>query len=209
MRHQRIGLVVIAWACAVMLLAGAPPDLFDTIYARGRPIATGLKTLTARFTETSTSSLLAKPLVASGTLVVERPSRVVLRYAAPEPRTILIDGDVMRVVWPSRAIDQQTAIGASQRRIQQYFVDQTPGRLRSHFDSAARVPGDRPSTWHVTMVPRRRQIREGLTKLDLWVDQTTVLLAAMQMTFATGDTKLLEFSDVKINPPIDPSVFTP
>jgi hypothetical protein len=29
------------------------------------------------------------------------------------------------------------------------------------------------------------------------------------MTFPNGDTKLMEFADVKINPPIDPSVFTP
>ena len=209
MRHQRVGFAVISWTCAVVLLAGAPPDLFDTIHARGKPIAEGLKTLTARFTETSTSSLLAKPLMASGTLAVVRPSRVVLHYAEPEKRTILIDGDVMRVVWPSRALDQKSAIGASQRRIQQYFVDKTPGQLRSHFDIAARVPDARPATWLVTMHPKRRQIREGLTKLELWVDQNTVVLAAMQMTFANGDTKLLEFADVKINPPIDPALFTP
>jgi outer membrane lipoprotein-sorting protein len=209
MRHQRIGVAVVAWICAGMLPAGAPADLFDAIYARGKPIEAGLKTLTARFTETSTSSLLAKPLVASGTLAVERPSRVVLRYAVPEKRTILIDGDSMRVVWPSRGINQTTAVGESQRRIQRYFVDQTPGQLRSHFDIAARVPDDRAETWLVTMIPKRRQIREGLTKLELWVDQSTVVLAAMQMTFSGGETKLLQFADVTINPPIDRSMFTP
>jgi hypothetical protein len=35
----------------------------------------------------------------------------------------------------------------------------------------------------------------------LWIDRTTVVLAAMKMTFPNGDTKLMEFSNVKINAP--------
>ena len=30
----------------------------------------------------------------------------------------------------------------------------------------------------------------------------------MRMTFAGGDTKLMTFSDVKLNPPVDPAWFT-
>src|SRR6476469_7175899 len=72
--------------------AGAPssPDLFDQIYDRGRGIQTSLKTVTATFTETTTSALLSRPLVAHGTLAVERPSRIVLRYSTPEARILLI-----------------------------------------------------------------------------------------------------------------------
>ena len=51
--------------------AQAKTDLFDEIYQRGRGIDSTLKTLTARFTETTTSSLLTRPLVARGTLAVD------------------------------------------------------------------------------------------------------------------------------------------
>lgn len=209
MRFQSFRIAIVAAACAIALVDAAQKDLFDEIYARGKPIETGLKTLTARFTETSTSSLLDKPLVASGTLAVVRPSKVVLHYTEPDKRTVLIDGDTMRVVWPSRAIDQKTAIGAAQRRIQQYFVDKSPAQLRSHFDIAAAQAAGRPETWLIAMTPKRKQIREGLKKLELWIDQKAVVLTAMQMTFPNGDTKLMEFGDVKINPAIDPAVFTP
>jgi outer membrane lipoprotein-sorting protein len=206
---QRARLAIIASACVISIAGAAREDLFDEIYARGKPIEVGLKTLTARFTETSTSSLLAKPLVASGTLAAVRPSKVVLHYTSPDKRTVLIDGDVMRVVWPSRNLDQQTGIGAAQRRIQQYFVDKTPKQLRGHFDIVAREANDRPGQWWVTMTPKRKQIRAGLAQLELWLDQRTVVLAAMQMTFPTGETKTMAFTDVVINPVIDPSVFTP
>src|ERR1700710_568909 len=73
---------------------------FDALYRRGSAINGSLKTLTATFTETTTSSLLTRPLVASGTVAVERPSRVVLHYLLPEPRDVLIDGDRLIVSWP-------------------------------------------------------------------------------------------------------------
>jgi hypothetical protein len=57
-------------------------DFFDELYTRGRKVNDAMKTLTARFTETTTS-LLTKPMIARGRVTVERPSRVVLRYAEP------------------------------------------------------------------------------------------------------------------------------
>jgi outer membrane lipoprotein-sorting protein len=58
------------------------------------------------------------------------------------------------------------------------------------------------------MVPKRKQILEGLSRLDLWVDKPTQLMVAMKMSFPNGDTKLMTFSDVKPNAPVDPSVFS-
>ena len=196
----------------VLAAVAAPPgsvDLFDEIYARGRPIESSLRSLTARFTETTSSSLLARPLVARGTLAVIRPTKVVLQYHDPERRTVLIDGDVMRLVWPSRAIDRRTAIGSSQRRIQEYFVDKSPTQLRSHFDIRAQNAADQPGAWLLTMTPKRKQIREGLSQLELWINRETVVLSAMRMTFPSGDTKMMMFEDVRLNPEIDPATFRP
>lgn len=199
-------------ACVIVSAVGtgaAVPDLFDEIYARGRPLETTLKTLTARFTETSQSPLLARPLVAGGTIAVIRPSRVAMHYTVPDSRTVIIDGGKLRLVWPSHAIDRTTPIGAMEKRIQQYFVDTSPKQLRSHFDIDARVASDRPNAWLLTMKPRRKPIREGLSALELWIQQDRVILSAMRMIFPSGDSKLLEFADVRLNPPIDDAVFRP
>jgi outer membrane lipoprotein-sorting protein len=186
----------------------APGDLFDDIYARGRGIETSLKTVTARFTETTTSSLLTRPLVARGTLAVQRPSKIVLHYDEPEVRAMLIDHDRLTLAWPSRGVPQQTDIGAAQRRIDKYFVDKTPDELRRNFTITATEASDRPGTWRITMVPRRKQIQEGLSQLDLWVSRTSLLLSAMRMTFPNADTKLMVFDDVVVNGPVDPKLFS-
>jgi outer membrane lipoprotein-sorting protein len=205
---------VIATLAAVLSHSGgagasaAPGDLFDDIYARGRGIETSLKTVTARFTETTTSSLLTRPLVARGTLAVQRPSRIVLHYDEPEVRTMLIDHDRLTLAWPSRGVPQRTDIGPAQRRIDKYFVDKTPDELRRNFTISATEASDRPGTWRITMVPRRKQIQEGLSQLDLWVARTSLLLSAMRMTFPNADTKLMVFDDVVVNGPVDPKLFS-
>jgi outer membrane lipoprotein-sorting protein len=185
----------------------AAPDLFDEIYARGQKQNAGLKTLTAAFTESSTSALLAKPLVERGIVYVERPARVALRYTDPAERVVLMDDDKMTVSWPSAAIHTVTDIGAAQRRVQKYFVDSSAKELRGHFDITAREAKDRPGTYHLTMVPKRKQIQEGVARIELWLDRTTLLLAAMRMTFRSGDTKLMTFTDVTPNAAIDPAMF--
>ena len=113
-------------------------DLFDELFKQGQAKNGDLKTLTASFVETTTSTLLTRPLVSSGTLAVERPSRIVLRYTQPDERVVLIDGDTMTMSWPSKNVRQSKDIGAAQKRIQKYFVDSTPDELRSHFTITAR-----------------------------------------------------------------------
>lgn len=199
---------MVAPASATLQQRAARVDAFDDLYRRGQSVNKTLKTLTARFTETTTSSLLTKPLVSHGVVAVERPSRVVLRYNDPELRIVLIDGAQLTISWPARNIRQARDIGAAQRRVQKYFVDSSPAELRQHFDIETRETDNPARAYHMTMVPKRKQIQEGLTELELWVDRSSLLLSAMRMRFPNGDTKLMEFEDVVPNTVLDPSLFT-
>jgi outer membrane lipoprotein-sorting protein len=199
-----------ATASTVLVLAQRAPATkaaFDDLYRRGQLANAGLKTLSARFTETTTSALLTRPLVERGTLAVERPAKVVMNYAVPETRTVLIDGDHLVLSWPGRHIHQVTSIGQMQGRVQKYFVDSDPDELRRSFDITVTDTEKRPGTEHVALLPKRKQIREGLTQLDLWIDQSSLLLAAMRMTFANGDTKLMTLEDIVPNAPLAAGTF--
>jgi len=196
-------------ACATLASAQAPSrDLFDEIYARGRGVETSLKTVTARFTETTTTAMVSKPIVSHGTLAVIRPDRIVLRYADPEPHVVLIDGPQMTFSWPSRAITQKSDIGAARKRVDKYFLDKSPDELRRTFKIVTVTASDPPNTWHITMTPTRGQISQGLAKLHLWLDRTSMLLTAMKMEFPNGDAKLMAFEDVQVNGTVDPTLFS-
>jgi outer membrane lipoprotein-sorting protein len=222
MTPQRVGraaarrIVVMCALCAAATASTVPgiaqrapaeKAAFDDLYRRGQLANGRLKTLTARFTETTTSGLLTRPLVERGTLAVERPAKVVMNYVVPETRTVLIDGDRLVLSWPGRHIHQVTNIGQMQGRVQKYFVEGDPDELRRSFDITVTDTEKRAGTEHVAFLPKRKQIREGLTQLDLWIDQSSLLLAAMRMTFANGDTKLMTLEDIVPNAPLAPGTF--
>jgi len=195
---------------ALVLCTGAAGDLFDEIYARSHSVEASLRTVTARFTEETTSSLLATPVVSRGTLAVIRPDRIIMRYSDPPGRILLIDGEQLTVVWPSRGIKETSNIGEARRRIDKYFVDKSPNELRRSFTIVARVAPDRgkPNSWEVAMTPTRSQIRQGLTGLELWIDRTSMMLRTMRMDFPSGDVKTFTFDDVVVNKPVDPRTFS-
>lgn len=212
MGRERRLLVSVAGALVVLTAHASPshqpPDLFDDIYRRGQNIERTLKTVTALFTEISHSRLLAKPLVSRGVLAVERPGRIVLRYREPESRVVSIAGDLLTLSWPSRGIYQQSNVGTAQRRIQKYFTGKSPAELREHFAISATVDKDQPTTWRVTLVPKRKQLKESVSRIDLWIAQETVVLSSMKMEFSNGDTKVMTFAGIVINTPIDAAMFS-
>lgn len=184
--------------------ADSQPQSFDQMYEQGQRRNAAMKTLTARFTETTTSVLLVKPLVARGTVLVERPSHVALRYSEPDARIIVIDDKTLTSSWPTvRSIDIATAMG----RVQKQFINGSAADLRREFDIDDRHASDTPGRYHVTMTPKRKQIREALAVLDLWVDRESLLLASMRMTFASGETKIMTFEDVVFNAPLPVGAF--
>jgi outer membrane lipoprotein-sorting protein len=145
--------------------------------------------------------------VAHGTLAVERPSRVVLRFTDPEPRVIVIDGDRMTTRWPSRNLHQVSNVASSQNRIQKYLASDSSAELRSQFEIELRDRGPRSGDYEIALVPKRKQVRETLARLDLWVGRTSYLLNSIRMTFATGDTKTMTFDDVGLNVALAPGTF--
>jgi outer membrane lipoprotein-sorting protein len=141
-------------------------------------------------------------VVAEGTLLAVRPTDILLSYTTPERKLLRIDATTLRFAWPDRKLHETRDIRQSQARVQKYFVDKTPGELRKHFTITAVDDAAKAGTWRVTMVPKRKQIQQGVTRIDLWLDQRTSMLSTMTLTFAGGDTKTMAFTNVEVNAPI-------
>jgi outer membrane lipoprotein-sorting protein len=182
-------------------------DLFDEIYRRAAPFESTLTTVSASFVETTTSTLLRTPLVARGTLVGRRPRQVRLVYSGADPRTVIVNDGSMTLDWPARHVAEARDISGMMRRADRFFTLSSPAELRKHFDIMAAEAADRPGSWRVTFTPRRKQMREGVSRVVLWIDQGTLVLHALKMEYPGGDTRLMEFSDVRINPPVPADAF--
>lgn len=199
----------LAVAALLGLTASAPAqsvDPLEDLFARGRTAQAATKTITAAFTETTVSSLLKDPLVAAGTIVAAMPVRVVMNYTSPIPKTVALDDKRLLVVWPSDGRREEIDIAATQRRVQKYFVDASTRQLREQFDIT--LASDlKDAAYRLELVPKRKQIAEGLARLRIWIDRSRLVMIKMTMDFPGGDSKTLELRDVRTNVAIDEGAF--
>jgi len=202
-----------ACACLILALCGAaaaqppPKDAFDRLFAQTIAKRDAIKSIRARFTETTVSTLLQKPTVSRGTIVAAPPARVLMTYTDPERRLISIDRKSLVVFWPDRRERETLDISQTQKRIDQYFTQATVQQLRSMFDITMTPDSALRDTDRVEMIPKRKQIRQGLDRLELWIDRSTLVLSQMSMSFPGGDKKVIRLDDVELNVPIADDTF--
>lgn len=182
-------------------------DPLDDLFARGRAMQATLHSVSASFTETTVSSLLRDPLVARGTVIAAMPLRMLMTYSTPEVRYILFDQTRIVTVVPARHEREELNIADMQKRIQKYFVDASPKELRQSFDIALTADPSNPKADLMDMRPRRKQIQEGLSRLRLSIDRSSLVMLKMRIDYADGDSRTLELTDIKLNVPVDERTF--
>src|SRR5579864_4107558 len=200
-------LLVAASVIASQAAPQASKDLFTQIYQRAVAKRQSIHSIRARFTEITVSNLLEKPLVAHGTVIAAPPDRVLMTYTGPERRTLALDGRSLVIVWPDRHERETIDISQIQKRIDRYFTQANPEQLRSMFDIRAEPDAAMPGADLIDMRPKRKQIKQGLERLALWIDRERSLLVQMQMTFPGGDKKTIALDDIALNAPIGDDTF--
>jgi outer membrane lipoprotein-sorting protein len=204
----RFAAVVLGMAAAGSAKVSAAPDLFDELHARVRALEEKRQTIRARFTETTVSSLLVKPMVSVGTLIGAKPASLAMTYTSPERRTVVLDGRHMLITRPALGERELVDITEIVKRVDHYFVDATPDELRRHFTVRAFVDPEIPAWYQIDLVPTRKQIRQGLERLQIWIARDTLLLAQIRITFAGGDTTTVTIKDAELNVPLPADAFT-
>jgi outer membrane lipoprotein-sorting protein len=201
--------ILLALAAPQKSAAPAPDDLFAEIFQRGLVKQKSMKSIRATFTETTTSSLLVKPIVGKGTIVAAPPARVRMMYVEPEPKTIVMDGRTLTVAWPKRNEREQIDIRQTQKRIDQYFTNASLDDLRKLFDIAAQPDAALRRVDRVEMIPKRKQIKQGLEKLEIWIDRETAMMVQMRLSFPGGDQKTIALTDLAVDIPLADDAFRP
>jgi outer membrane lipoprotein-sorting protein len=183
-------------------------DSFAELHERARKAEKDLTTLRADFVETTESSLLADPIVEKGTLVAARPIRVLLRYDEPSAKRVLVDGDQFLFEWPDRGIRERRRIAEMQENVDRYFYRASLEDLRKLFTIQVASDPELPETRLVEMVPRNKRIRAGFERLELWIDDESLYLVKMRITYPDGgSTKTIELSNLEANVPLADNEF--
>ena len=199
--------LALASVTVIALHAQAVVPAFEALVLLGRQQLAETTSVRAAFVETTYSSLLLEPVVSSGTVLVVEPGRMVIRYTGKEPRTVIVDDGRLVVHWPSRGETETIDIVETQTRVRRYFVDASAAELRRLFRVEVSRDSETPGTYLITMIPTRRQIRDSLAELRIWVPHDGSFMARLRMDYANGDSRDFRFDDVEFNVPVDEALF--
>lgn len=205
---RAIGLLTLIPLSVAVLGVAQQTDPLADLFRRGRAAQASTNSVAASFVETTTSSLLREPLVARGTLIAAKPLRVLMTYTSPTAKTIRLDETKLIVAWPGRSDREEVDIADMQRRVQKYFVDASENELRKSFEITLSSDRALDDAYRLDMIPKRKQIRDGLVALRIWIDRTRLVMVKMVMEYPGGDSRTLELHDIQLNVPITDRTFT-
>src|SRR3990172_5391821 len=183
-------------------------DSFTELHERAREVERTLVTLRADFVETTESDLLAEPITARGTMVASRPLRVLLRYDEPERKILLIDGNERRMVWLERREEEKMPLGEIQNAVDKYFYRVSEKELGRHFEIQVSSDPALPGTHQIDMIAKGKQVKKGLERLQIWLEESTLFMVKMRMIYPAGvGSKTIELSNLRANVPIEDEEF--
>lgn len=183
---------------------GSSPVGLEDLLERFNQTQQATRTLTASFTERKNLSLLAKPVVSDGTFLYSRPTRIKWEYSGPEPRIYLITEDHFVAYYPTRKKAEEVSLGklAGRRVFRVFGIGQTAEDLRKFFDISLGDPGEERGTFLMVLTPKRRRVKDRLQLVRFWVDAKTYLPRQLEYVETDGDSTILTFSNVRVNPEI-------
>src|SRR6185503_9345327 len=167
------------------------------------------QTLVANFTERKELNLLAKPVISKGEFFYMRPNRVRWEYLEPERKVFVITEDLYTAYYPALKRAEEVPIKkfVGKRLFRFLGVGQKIGDLSRYYDFSLAPQSDVKGTHLLHLTPRKRTVRDRVSEMKIWVDDTTFLPRQLQYVESDGDTTLLAFEGMQSNVEVAASRF--
>jgi outer membrane lipoprotein carrier protein len=190
-----------------------PPDLhgLDKLAAlirRVSQVQASLATLDANFEQVRTSRLLAAPSLSKGRFYYKAPESVRWEYDTPRPMTVLITGGVALTYRPAEKRAERIEVGRAQRRIFRFLSAAEPlEKLMQYFSFTFHDPLVE-GNYTLELKPTAHTLKKRLRSVRIEIERDSYLPVRVAYTETDGDSTEYSFSDIKLNPPQPPDLFS-
>jgi len=166
-------------------------------------------TLSADFTETTKSTLLTDEIVARGKLFLTKPNSVRWEYTVPEEMRFVIANDEYTGYFPLRK-------RAEKRNVQRYGehlfrflgIGQASTELAKFYNIRLDPEGSSEQEIRLILDPKKKRVRKRMESVSFWIDARTYLPLRIHYSSSAGNTRLIEFENVEVNPDIAMSLYS-
>ncbi|MBB6430177.1 LolA family protein [Algisphaera agarilytica] len=195
----------------LMLLLGTPVLADDTTaWEELEQIAAGrepITTYTAQFRQEKFTPLLRDPIESTGRVwITEGEDGGVSRWDTDPPyaSTMLVADGELRLYYPDQQILEIYELGD---RLDALAASPVPDLavLRENFEieSSGWTKGNKLYT--LTLVPKSEQMLDALEEVAVDIDPALGSMRRLSMTDLDGETTVMHFHDIQLNPELDPA----
>lgn len=186
----------------------AAPDSLDEVIRKVQLAQSNTKTLQADFRQEKTLALLSNTEVSTGRFVYSKPNNVLWSYDAPKRVTMLIANGVLTTYYPDLRKAERIEVKQYQDRIFKYMgasgaIDELGAWFNFTFTNTANKP-----YYVLDLDPKSKTIAKRVRHLRIYIDRKTYLTTQFEYTEGDGDKTRYEFTNIKLNEPIEQSRFT-
>jgi len=208
LRLFSVAICAAALSLPVFAARTADPNSLDEVIRKVQEQQKTTGTLEADFRQEKILALLAKPEVSTGHFTFSKPNNVLWRYDAPKRVEMLIANGMLTTYYPELNKAEQIEVKRYQDRIFKYMgASGAIDDLAAYFDFTFRNVSDAPS-FELDLKPKTKGIAKRVRHIKIWIDKKSYLTTKFEYTEGDGDITRYEFTNVRVNQPIEQRRFT-
>jgi outer membrane lipoprotein-sorting protein len=197
-------------ALAMPAVAAKPSkaDSLDEVIRKVQLAQAKTNTLQADFRQEKTLALMAKPEISTGRFIYSKPNNVLWTYDAPKRVTMLIANGMLTTYYPDLNKAERIEVKRYQDRIFKYMgASGAIEELGAWFNFTFTNTSDKPY-YALDLDPKSKTIAKRVRHIRIYIDKTSYLTTQFEYTEGDGDKTRYEFTNVKVNAPVEQSRFT-
>jgi outer membrane lipoprotein-sorting protein len=209
MSQRTLRTIVVFAASIVLASSGASAVELEELLANFDRVQTTIETLSAEFTETTRNSLLKDDIVAKGKVFLTKPDSVRWEYSTPEEMRFVIADDRYTGYYPGRKRAEQRDIRRWGEQLFRFLgLGQASDELAKFYhirmdEEASQDDG----TILLILDPKKKRVRKRMESVHFWIDARTYLPVRVRYSSHNGNTRVLVFDRMSINPDLSASLY--
>ena len=196
---------------AVSLMVTAQTQLSESqtqeVIRQLTQVASTMQSMQCRFVQEKTSSMLAEPSVAEGTMHYAAPDRMRWEYTAPYAFALVVNGERLVKVTEGKAEVLEGNAGRMYQGMVNLIIGSASGKKLFDTTVFDIVFYDDNGFWRADMTPKRRDMKRMFSQLVFRFDKKTNGISRVEFVSANGDITSIRFEEIKVNEAIGEEKF--
>lgn len=187
----------------------------ESVLSKMDRVASDFHSLTADIEQIKYTAVVNDTSVETGRIFVRRDQKMRIDLTKPDPKTILRTGDSLFIYTPKINRVEEYNLGKHRNIIDQYMrlgFGTKSQDLRKSYDInlVGEEEIEHKKALLLELTPKSEEIRKQITKIQMWVDESTWLPVQQKFFEASGgDYFLVKYSNMTKNLKIEDSKFKP